>query len=280
MSEVIRVESSNVKELIEGLDWAHVGQDAYLRTIRLPWIDHERPYLYVLVNGKTVVGAIQTIYAHRHFAGGACTVGNLSTWWVKEEFRSHSLRLLSRMRADVGGIPVTALTASPVAILAYRSLGFTTVDDQRFSIDLSHKQGDEANDDALSIFLQANPIEKQIANDHAMFDVHHLQVERGGSRCRLIYRIRDRDGVVVADALSVRGDPTPLLGPWRPPRDSKLAHARVLLIDKRFFRDEPSGLPLFNPEFPRPRMLLGPSHLGPEVDYLYSEVCVHQSSLG
>lgn len=268
--DILRIDSSNIADISENFDINGLPLPQYLATIRLSWINHKYPYAYALLKSGRFLGWLQAIYADRRLNGQPTTICNLSSWFVLEEFRSESLRLLMAAIKDAGDIPLTAHTPSNLAATIYKALRFHVTDSERFGLPLDRRGGKAAMAEPERIFLFLSSEAKKVFNDHRGLDIQHCMIRHSESSLYFCYKIRQRFDFVVADMLYADGDIDLWFGDWMPPDGSKLAQCQLLLIDRRFLSGRRPDLELVNPF--APRFYRGPQDLGPRLDFMYSEV--------
>jgi len=276
MVEVLRIDSSNIGRIAADYELNGLPLPAYLRAAQLPWINHHYPYAHALLEGRRFLGWVQSFYADRVLDGRTTTICNLSSWWVMEEHRSASMRLMFAALRDAGDIPCTAHTPSGLAAQISTAMKFHVSDTERFGLPVP-QDGPEAVGDADQVFVAIGPDAKKVFNDHRGMDIHHCLVRDGERSCYFVYLTRERFDLQVADLLYLDGDVEALSGRWRPPAGSKLAACQRLLVDRRFFGDRPPQAELINPF--NPRFYKGPAELRPKIDYMYGEIPFYVVSL-
>ncbi len=85
---------------------------------------HEKPNNgFMLVANETIVGVFCALYSQRQTRKGIQNICNTSTWFVLDEYRSHSLKLMAAM-LDQKGFLFTSLSASPNVHELHRIFGF------------------------------------------------------------------------------------------------------------------------------------------------------------
>jgi hypothetical protein len=276
VTEVFRIHSGNIARVEAEHELNGLPLPAYRRAAQLPWIDHSRPYAHALLDGGRFHGWVHSFYADRVIGGRHTTVLNLSAWWVSEEYRAQSLRLMFAALHDAGDTPVTILTPSGLAAQIYAGMKFRVMDTDRFAVPIP-QGGPAAEGDPETVFLHLQPRSKKVFNDHRGFPIHHCRIAVDERACYFVYIARERFDLQVADILYLDGDLELLSGDWTPPAGSPLQACSRLLLDRRFFGGrEPWGEPM-NPF--NPRLYRGPPELRPELDFMYSEVPLYASFL-
>ena len=87
---------------------------------------HEKPNNgFMLVANKTIVGVFCALYSQQQTRKGIQNICNTSTWFVLDEYRSHSLKLMAAM-LDQKGFVFTSLSATPNVHELHRRCGFRT----------------------------------------------------------------------------------------------------------------------------------------------------------
>jgi hypothetical protein len=82
---------------------------------------------WVLVEGNDVVGFLGTIFSERTIRGRTVRLCNLTSWIVKQEYRTHSLALHAKVLADPS-VTLTNLSPSTQTLKLIEKLGFTVID--------------------------------------------------------------------------------------------------------------------------------------------------------
>ncbi len=275
--EIVTLNSNNAGEFLQRHERGGLPWPAYLRTMSQPWIDHRRPYAYVLLDERRCVGWMQTIYALVPIRGRNELICNLSGWWVDEPYRTGSMAIMVAAIRDARDVAITALTPSGDATRIYDMLRFARLDVERWALPV-HGRGSstKVHTDPEEIFLRLSPADKAIFNDHRGLALNHFLIEDGSRYCYFPYLTRMRFEQV-ADVLYFGGVSDLVLGSWAAPAGCPLAECASLLIDKRFLAAPDLDLPLQNPF--NPRFYRGPADLRADLSFMYSEIPLYSASL-
>ena len=87
------------------------------------WMPEKPNNGFMLVANKTIVGVFCALYSQQQTRKGIQNICNTSTWFVLDEYRSHSLKLMAAM-LDQKGFLFTSLSATPNVYELHRSFGF------------------------------------------------------------------------------------------------------------------------------------------------------------
>ena len=87
------------------------------------WMPEKPNNGFMLVAKETIVGVFCAFYSQQQTRTGIQYICNTSTWFVLDEFRSHSLKLMAAM-LDQKGFLFTSLSASPNVYELHRRFGF------------------------------------------------------------------------------------------------------------------------------------------------------------
>jgi hypothetical protein len=82
---------------------------------------------FILFDGEDPVGFIATIFSERTYGGENLRICNMSNWIVKNEYRAHSLRLLTKVLAT-GADVITNITPTAQVLKLCEKVGFTPID--------------------------------------------------------------------------------------------------------------------------------------------------------
>ncbi len=82
---------------------------------------------YILFDGEAAVGFIGATFSERTLGGETHRICNMSNWIVKNEYRSHSLGLLSKVVASKAAA-ITNITPTPLVLRVCQKMGFTPMD--------------------------------------------------------------------------------------------------------------------------------------------------------
>lgn len=280
MIEVVRVDHTNWRGFTSAYEVNGAPIAAWRRTLAQPWVDPSKPIAYVLVDGRKCVGWLQTIYADTRFGDGEppTLICSLSGWYVHEDYRFNSLKLILGAMNDADTTPMTVFTASHTAARIYTGLRWHLLDKDRWTIPLSDRAGGPILvDDVEAIFDRLSPGEQRVVNDHRAHNLNHAMITAGDRYCYYSYLVHERLNQQVADILYLAGESDLLLEQWQPKPATPLASCAILNVDSRYFGDRPVNLP--RGDMWGARMFHGPIELRSKLSMLYSEVPIYHPFL-
>ncbi|MEM7294957.1 MAG: GNAT family N-acetyltransferase [Pseudomonadota bacterium] len=240
------------------------------------WETEEGHCGYALLDGETLVGMIGMVFSDRVIEGVTHKFCNLHTWWVREDYRGHSVSML-RPIVQLKGYNITHFTPCDRVRAVTEKLGFKQLNSQlRILLPLGKPKTEPVactiNDDVESFIDHLDPSDRKIALDHKPYRSGHLLVNNSNAQCYVLYTevIRHRLPYIHIHYASdynvfVKYEPqirTHLL------QDSK---AKFVAIDERR---------VGNHKFPRSFRFWAPAHAmfksngvdASQVDHLYSDV--------
>lgn len=144
---------------------------------------------YVLLDDDRVVGFIGTILSKRMINGKEESFCNLTSWIVKDKYRSHAFILLSKV-LKLKNYTVTNLSLhSDQLITQYRKMGFETLEDSVtliFSTFLTNQKIHITSDDS-ELKQRLSDSDRCIYNDHKNIDCYHLLVCSAKEYCYIVF---------------------------------------------------------------------------------------------
>ena len=163
---------------------------------------HEKPNNgFMLVANKTIVGVFCALYSQQQTRKGIQNICNTSTWFVLDEYRSHSLKLMAAMLAQKGFL-FTSLSASPNVYELHRRFGFRSYVTTLVAIPnlpklnyVSKRLEILADPESMGRCLDSEV--KQISIDHR--DIPTVQ--------QIVFHAADEALLVIFDIRRVRGVP-------------------------------------------------------------------------
>lgn len=253
----------------------------------------EKPDLgYALWHRGEVVGFLGAIYAERPLGGRLVRICNLSTWYVRPEFRNASLKLLYPILAQRAW-SITNLTASPAAQRVMEGLGFQMIDrcklvylPWRFPADL-FRRGVDLYTDRAEIATVLGGVELQYLQDHTPCPVKHYLLQRDGERSYLVLKRRAFPGHLAFGRFPIRkvklmwypcmevlylGNPCWAVRHWPGLVSAVIKRERVLAVvapERLMGPDPPQGV-----RWEHRSYLLARESLDCVVDNLYSELAI------
>jgi len=172
-----------------------------------PWKAEAPNHGFVLRDGKRIVGAHLAFYSERLVGGRVERFCDLGTWYVRPEFRFHSIRLIKALLAQEG-YHFTALTPSAKVTSIHTRLGFRSLDTSAVVIPNLPWPGRpgrtriSADPDLIGSTVTGKELE--LYHDHAeALAAHHLVLIRGSDSCYVMYRETRFKGVPLAVILHV-----------------------------------------------------------------------------
>ena len=149
----------------------------------------------ILEHDNEVVGFIATIYKRRSLGGQQILTCNLSSWIVREAYRSSSILLLLKLLRDKQVI-YTSFSSNEVSYEVYKRLKFE--DDETYahvfypfpSLRMSRCR---IITDRRQIEDTLTPAELELYRDHSDFKCRFVLIQaEGGGRCWMAIGVRDR----------------------------------------------------------------------------------------
>ena len=221
-----------------------------------------------------VVGVQLAFYAQRRIAGATESVCNLAAWCVREEHRSHGLRLLRAVLAQ-RGYAFTDLSPSGSVVALNERLGFAHLDTTTALVANVPGTGrGRVVTDLDEIEARLDAEQRTILRDHrGAAAARHLLMLAGGEQCYVIYRRDRRRGLRLFATLLHVDDPAVLARHQGVLRRHLLSRGLpVTLAELRVVGDRPAvSVPLSRP---RPKMVRGTGVPPSAIDSLYSELAL------
>lgn len=156
-----------------------------------PWDTGEGHCGYALLDGDEVVGMLGMVFSERLIGGSIKRFCNLHTWWVREDQRGHSLKLLQPL-ARLNEYTVTHFTPCDTIRAITGRLGFTPLCSQ-LKILLPNRmihrsqRAPAMTFDADEIVDAVGQTDQRILCDHRPFGCGNLLLREGGEHCYLLY---------------------------------------------------------------------------------------------
>ncbi len=174
--------------LLQELNNSRVTRKVWQRLFTNLWQQPDWSPGYVLDNGEEIVGFIGAFYTTSEDGRIIC---NLTSWIVKDEYRSNSIMLLMPFLKKKE-LVLSSLTSSPEAYSVYKKLGFKNLDSGarviyplpsfNRSIELVTKQ------DKVRESLSEQ--DQKCFDDHRMLDVFQCAIKSGERVCYLLLTYR------------------------------------------------------------------------------------------
>lgn len=178
---------TGVYPLLRQLNDTRITEAVWRRLFEPLWRGADYGPGYVLVDERTVVGFIGTLYSERQVNGTPRRLCNLTSWVVLPEYRSQSVMMLLPIMRDKS-VTLTSLTSSEEAYAIYRKLGFKDLESQarviyRLPGARSRRYQFLVGRDCAAALDEA---QHAYYRDHEQFDIVHCLVSLGEARCYLM----------------------------------------------------------------------------------------------
>jgi acetoacetyl-CoA synthetase len=149
----------------------------------------------VLTVGPQIVGFLGVIYSRHGTAGqDAALVCNLTSWYIRPEYRGWGSFLLAAAMRDKG-TTYTSLTPGPETRAMMKALGFAALEKRRLFLPLLN--AGTFRTDHLHLEYEherirglLNERDRRIFDDHAAYDLLHLVAREGPTYAYLILKRR------------------------------------------------------------------------------------------
>ena len=248
---------------------------------------------FALWSGNELVGFLGTVYAERDLKGRRVKTCNLSTWYVRQEFRGGSIKLLLAVMAQKE-YSITNFTASPEVRRVMEALRFQTIDHYKW-VYLPWHFGRQLLNPERDLLTNSEEIEKiirgeerEFLRDHRRCNVRHYLLQKGSDYSYMILKRRKVPGEVVFPKAPIKkmrlmwypamevlyfGNSPLALNDWGRIVSAILRRERVLalVVPGRLAGDNPPiGTRLEHRNYLLPRVSLDST-----IDSLYSELAVY-----
>jgi hypothetical protein len=182
----------DVYPLLLELDNTH-SMEKWRSIFDYQWESGEGYVGYALVDGRKVVGFNGAIFSRRIIDGRGVRFCNLTSWIVKEQYRTESLRLVFPI-LNLKGYTLTNLTMNDRAWGIVKRLGFKNLDTNIrliFPVPGLSSSGKEDPpvivSDLSRIAEVLDPINLKIFRDHLQYNCGHLVIKDDYGYSYLIY---------------------------------------------------------------------------------------------
>ncbi|MEH6588753.1 MAG: acetoacetate--CoA ligase [Halioglobus sp.] len=188
-----------VQLLDEGLGNERVTRDSWRDLFDYAWLEEKPGVGFVALDGKEIVGFIGVIYASRRLRGKPVITANLTSWYVRPQYRGLSVAL---MAAAVEREDITYISLTPGSVTAQvlTAMGFERVASSRILLPpLLHfgtllRRAKNITFDHAEIDNILNDEHRQIFRDHLPYDCLHALIRDGEKYCYLVSKRRLRKG--------------------------------------------------------------------------------------
>ncbi len=155
------------------------------------WPRDEEHCGHVLVDNGKVVGFVGSFFVQRPVNGKIERFANLTTWKVKEAYRSESIFLLMQFLRQKD-LTVTGRTAAKEIFAIQEKLGFKNLDSTikivpTFIGTLKRNNGISSCCDPKELENRLNDSDLQLYQDHKEYKCRHMLVYGNGSYCYIVY---------------------------------------------------------------------------------------------
>jgi len=182
----------DVYPLLSELDETY-SREKWRKIFDYQWESDEGYVGYALVDDRKVVGFNGAIFSRRIIDGREARICNLTSWIVKEQYRTESMRLVFPV-LKLKGYTVTNLTMNERAWEITRRLGFENLDTTvriLFPVPgLSATSKEEAPvivSDRSRIAEMLDPVNLKIFRDHLHYNCGHLVIQDRYGYSYIIY---------------------------------------------------------------------------------------------
>lgn len=155
------------------------------------WQREEEHCGHVLVDKGKLVGFVGSFFVQRPINGKMERFANLTTWKVREEYRSESIFLMMQYLRQKE-ITVTGRTAAKEITAIHEKLGFKNLDSTikiipTFIGALKRNNGMSLCRDAAELENRLNDVDLPLYQDHKRYKCRHMLLHGNGRYCYLIY---------------------------------------------------------------------------------------------
>ncbi len=262
-----------------------VPHAAWRRLFDYRWLPEKPDFGFILASGDEIVGFLGTVYARRRIGGKATVVCNLTSWYIRPEYRGWGTALLAAAIRDES-MTYTALTPGPVSQQVFKALRFTPLVERRivmpplFHAETLRQPRPTISFDPEIVRRSLDECQQRIFDDHAPYDCLQLLLTAGSERAYIVVKrramsLRRRLRLFPAGAKFPYSE---ILYCSAPPLLARyLEHVKLpvlkrqrtlaLVADERLFPVRPRGIPKSDYALYRSPLLDGG-----DIDKLYSEL--------
>lgn len=204
----------DVHELLVEFRNPNMGKEDWRRMLfQYPWPAEDENRGYVLFDGARAVGFIGTIFSTRELNGKQERFCHLSSWIVREAYRSRSLALLSPI-IRMSSHTIVCDTPSPTAHRLFTRLGHRTLEDRVLLLppfatwpELGSLRRASMTTDPAEVRAELAGEERRCFDDHRGSVGVHLLIRHRGRACWATATLKRRSGFRFAFVQHV-SDPT------------------------------------------------------------------------
>ena len=178
--------------LLQGLDNSRLTKDNWRQLFVDHW-NHQQDYFgYVMMDNDKAVGFLGLVFSERLINKKIEKFCSMSSWIVKEEYRSESIPLLFPV-LGMKELTMTVFTPSPVTYSVLKRFGFQEITSNRKLIP-AVSLGSFLNKDCSIVFDNEgirhclDERESKIYSDHLKFNCIHLAIKTQEGNCYIILK--------------------------------------------------------------------------------------------
>jgi len=172
-----------------------VPATAWLRLFDYEWFDGKPNLGFILADGDEIVGFLGTVYARRQTGSTTNVVCNLTSWYVRPDYRGWGTALLAAAIRDES-ISYTALTPGPLSRQVFTALGFKRLEERRIVMPLLldaetlSKPRPAILFDPGTVRRTLDKRQQQMFDDHTPYDCLQLILIAGSERAYIVVKRR------------------------------------------------------------------------------------------
>jgi len=238
-----------------------------------PWLDDKPDLGHLLTVGNEIVGFLGAIYASRKIRGKAGVVCNLTSWYVRPQYRGRGVELLdAAIRKE--HVTFTALTPAPAVIPMLEAMGFARLNTRKIElppllhVDTLRARGVLISFDPERVRRSLDDEQRLIFDDHARYDCLLLSATVGSEHAFLVVK-RRAGGKIAYSEILYCSNPALLARHLERIKLAILRRQRTLRLvcDERLLPEQARGR-----SFVTTYLYHSPLFTASELDKLYSEL--------
>lgn len=188
----------SIYPLLKGLNNSTFTKDRWRQLFTRHWDSQRDHFGYMIADNDNVVGFIGTLFSERAINNRPEKLCNLTSWFVKKEYRGESLSLIfTTLDMDC---TLTGFTATPMTATTLKSFGYRDASGKRFLIPaipfggfFSGEPSAKYDPDAIRETLDAKDL--KIFSDHVKFRCCHMIIKAMEGCCYIIFRKKNMRGL-------------------------------------------------------------------------------------
>lgn len=168
----------------------------WTRLLDHPWASDWGERGWVLEAGNEIGGFLGTVWAERTIGGKSGRVCNLSSWYVRPEYRGWGMTLLTAAVEHGGDATWTSFTPGPTSRAAFDATGFTEMQSHRIVLPpLLHagtllRSRPKVTTDPVAVRELLDDGQRRVFDDHAPYDCLQMVVSQGAAHAYLVVKRR------------------------------------------------------------------------------------------